>query len=464
MSDPAPAPPEKAATPDEPHSKLGRFITRYHTFLSSFVIGVAGLMATSIWQCRQSATQASQAAATQKVAETQAQNSWKIERAEILGKNLQTLAASGSAAADQKFGVLLSLTRAEILDPELAVSYALELGKDNADYMLSVLASTPNKNYVQLERAFTLSCDEKYGVSPAVDACSDKLIARSAAIGQLIADELGPALAGDGSPAALGPLALLKDERKVQLDVQQLTGLFEPAIVAMYDARQWDELAKFAASSPGAHLVESLALAAARTGEFVTDDEAKTLAQFHAAQTKWLDDYLVSKPCDAECKGRLVEVMLSHYEEAQGDFDASLRKLLESAHTQSGIAVTHLHSRLLWCQVGDADLAELRDRVLVPAAAELTKPVVDPSSRGSIVSLLAIVPEPAAPDAVASLAWANALASLDADSAKQFRDRRAKAAKHRQAPPPAMKKLDFCIAQPATAVMPGGSAAPADAP
>src|ERR1700690_4473424 len=100
MADPAPAQPDKAAPPykpDEPHSKIGRFITRYHTFVSSFVIGIAGLIATSSWQYRQSATQASQAAATQKVAETQAQNSWKIERAEILGKNLQTLPPRGAA-------------------------------------------------------------------------------------------------------------------------------------------------------------------------------------------------------------------------------------------------------------------------------------------------------------------------------------------------------------------------------
>ena len=48
---------------------------------------------------------------------------------------------TGSNSADQRYGVLLSLTRADIIDPELAVSYALELGKDNADYMLSVLAN-----------------------------------------------------------------------------------------------------------------------------------------------------------------------------------------------------------------------------------------------------------------------------------------------------------------------------------
>src|SRR5690349_18049377 len=134
---------------EEKTSKIGRFIMKYPTFQSSLVVGIAGLVATSIWQYRQSANQKAQADAAQKVA------------------------ASGAASADQRFGVLLSLTRAEILDPELAVSYALELGKDNAEYMLSVLANMPIKNYARLERAYTLSCEERFGVSPGTDACND---------------------------------------------------------------------------------------------------------------------------------------------------------------------------------------------------------------------------------------------------------------------------------------------------
>src|SRR5438105_4543633 len=102
---------------DKP-SRIGKFIAKYPTFLSSLVVGIAGLVATSMWQYRQSQNQKAQAAAAQKVAETQAANSWKIERADILAKNLETLAATGSANSDQRFGVLLSLTRAEIIDPE----------------------------------------------------------------------------------------------------------------------------------------------------------------------------------------------------------------------------------------------------------------------------------------------------------------------------------------------------------
>jgi len=86
------APPEPEKPSPDDTSKLGRFIMRYHTFLSSFVIGVAGLIATSIWQFRQSETTRNQAEAQQRVAETTADNSWKITRADILSKNLETLA------------------------------------------------------------------------------------------------------------------------------------------------------------------------------------------------------------------------------------------------------------------------------------------------------------------------------------------------------------------------------------
>ena len=120
----------------------------------AITLGAVGLMATSIWQYRQSQTTRWQAEAQQKVAETQAANSWKIERAEILAKNLQVLASTGANTVDQRYGVLLSLARGNILDPELSVSYALELGKDNPDYMQSVLSNTSDKDYLRLSRSF----------------------------------------------------------------------------------------------------------------------------------------------------------------------------------------------------------------------------------------------------------------------------------------------------------------------
>src|SRR6266851_1809432 len=130
-----------ATVAHEDSSKFGRFIQTYSAFLSSFVIGVAGLIATSIWQYRQSQIAVEQSHSEQAAARAKADSDWRIARAEILGKNLNVLSAQGAGTADQRFGVLLSLTRGNIIDPELAVSYALELGKDNAGYMRAVLAS-----------------------------------------------------------------------------------------------------------------------------------------------------------------------------------------------------------------------------------------------------------------------------------------------------------------------------------
>jgi hypothetical protein len=432
---PAAAPPATPDPPDPPRSRIGKLIVRYPTFVSSLVVGVAGLIATTIWQYRNFHSQRDTADAQQRIAETQAANSWKIERAEILGKNLQTLAQAGPETADQRYGVLLSLTRAEIIDPELAVSYALELGKVNTEYMQSVLANTAKKDYAHILRAYSLSCEEQFGTSPTIDACVDKLAQRSEVLGELVADELA-------GVDPQGPLVLFKDERHVQLELARLVGLFETAVTGLYTHRQWDDLDRLAGSSVGAHLVVSMIVASARTGEFVTDDEAKALDALHATHTKWLGDYLMSKSCDTECKGRLIEVMVSHYAESQGDFDAVLRTLLESPHAQASIAVARLHTRLLWCQVDDSDLAPLRDHVLVPAAQTLLQPGHDPTSRDAVLSLIALMPDSTEP------AWAALVAQLDKDPTlgRALRDRRAAAARQRQAPPLALRKWNFCTA------------------
>ena len=435
-----------ATTPpiDEKTSRLGRFIQKYHTFLSSTMLGIAGLAATSIWQYRQSETTRKQAESQQKVAETAAENSWKIERADILSKNLSVLASTGPSTVEQRYGVLLSLTRGNILDPELAVSYALELGRDSADDMVSVLANAKEKDYGRLARAFVLSCDEKYGMSPNIDVCNDKLASRSDAIAQLFADDVDTSLAGDQG----GPMLLLKDERQVQQSIQQLTGLFENGLNDMYEHRQWDEIAKFNAFSPGAHLVGSLALSAVRTGEFVTDDEQKVLDAFHTMQTLWLTTYLSGKSCDSECKAHIVDVIVSHFSESAGDYDAAMRALLLSGHTQAGGAIARLHARLMWCQVSDEDLVPLRDRVLVPALVQVLKSATpDPATKQSLLNLLSLVPEPAASDTDATTAWTAMLALVDkagGNAGKTYRDRRAVAERQRKQPPPAVRKLNFC--------------------
>jgi len=430
---------------DEPTSRLGRFFHRYATLLSSTVLGIAGLAATSIWQFRQAANAQQQAESQQHVAEEQAENSWKIERADILSKNIAVLASTGSDTVEQRYGVLLSLTRGNLLDPELAVSYALELGKDSPDDMASVLANVQSKDYARLARAFTLSCEERFGTSPAIDACNDKLGGRSAAIAQLFADDTEPAL-GTKNPS---PLALLADERRVQVGVQRLTALFEPLLVSLYEGRKWQEIDQFLGASTGAHLVGSLGLSAAHTGEFVTEGETKQLADFHATQSKWLVGYLGGSTCDAECKSRTLDVMVSHYAESQGSFDGVVRDLLTSPRAQSGMAVTFLHTRLLWCQVDDGDLVPLRDHVLVPAAtAVLGNAKADPLVREALLSLVALVPEPAAGDP-GTAGWQALNAAADKAGgavARTLRDRRTTAEQQRQNPPPKFKKRDFCTA------------------
>jgi hypothetical protein len=424
-------------------SRFGRFITKYHTFLSSTVIGAAGLVATSIWQYRQSEVAKRQAESQQRVAETNAANQWRIERAEILAKNLQVLASQGPGSVEQRYGVLLSLARGDILDPELAVSYALELGKDNPDYMQSVLANTANKDYHRLSRAYLMSCEEKYGIARNVPICaSDKLSARSDAIAQLVSDETQAAMT-QGQP---GPLVLLKDERDVQQNVARYTALFEPTLTELYERRLWDEIGKIEAYSPGAKVVSALILAAARTGEFVTPDEEKKLDEFHNQQTQWLSKYLMGPTCDPECKGKMLEVMVSHYVESEGDYDKAVKLLLASPRAQSGNAISRLHARLLWCQVAPEDLGPLRDHVLVPALTEmLASPKPDPAVVDDLVGLVALVPEPTDPQAAGP--WKAVMAQLDKPGArygKIFRDRRTTAQRERQDPPWAMKKLSFC--------------------
>src|SRR6185312_16336081 len=182
------------------------------------------------------------------------------------------------------------------------------------------------------------------------------------------------------------------------------------------------------------------------TGEFVTTDEAKKLSEFHDQQTQWLSKYLTGPSCDPECKGKILEVMLSHYVESEGDYDAAVRALLESPRAQSGNAISRLHARLLWCQVDGEDLGPLRDNVLVPATAEmLSKPKADATVIADLVGLLALVPEPT--DAQAAGPWKAVMQQIDKPGSrygKIFRDRRATAQRERQDPPWAMKKVTFC--------------------
>lgn len=419
---------------------------KYGTLLSSTVLGVAGLAATSIWQCRQASNADRQAHAQQQVAATQAENSWKIERADVLSKNIDVLAKSGPETVDQRYGVLLSLTRGNLLDPELAVSYALELGKDNAEYMQSVLANVKDKDWPRLARAFTETCEQRFGISPNIDACNnDKLAARSAGLQELVADEGETALAG-GPP---GPLQLLKDERPVQTHITRMAALFTTLLTGLNDDRKQAAIDKFMEWSVGAREVGAIVLMSAHTGEFITDDEAKQLDTFNAKHAKWLADYVVSATCDAECKSRAMGAMLSRFAEGRGSFDAATKAILESPRAQSALSYTFLHTRLLWCQVDPGDAAALRDDVLVPMAIRtLSDPKTDSATRDAILGVVLLMSDPPTDDEKATDAWNRMIAAIDklGDKLSTFKVRRAFAESQRSNPPPKMKKYNFCTA------------------
>jgi hypothetical protein len=328
------------------------------------------------------------------------------------------------------------------------VSYALELGKDNAGYMRAVLASTSNKNYMQLAEAFKLTCLQRFGVQRAAEICKDdKLADRSDSIAQLIQDETQAA--ADAGFIQAGPMVLLRNEREVQAHPGRLAWLFEPVLQDLYERRQWKEIAKFEETSAGAHLVGSLVLATARTGELLSSSEAAALQKFHSDQRQWLVTYLGSNSCDPECRGKLVDVMLSSYGEAQGDYDEPMKKLLHQPRAEAGPSLATFHSRILWCQVDADDLMQFRDRVLVPAATEaLADGKSAPTMLDDIVALVALVPEPSTSGDPKSLAaWKALIAALaksNEHTQRIFSSRRATAQRERTNPPPMIKKVNFC--------------------
>jgi hypothetical protein len=444
----------------EPQSRLGRFIEKYSSFLSSFVIGMAGLIATSIWQYRQSESARVEAETQRRLAQAKADNDWKIARAEILAKNLDALATQGPGSADRKFGVLLSLTRGSILDPELAVSYALELGKENPYYMRSVLASTPNRSYAQLAQAFALTCVQRFGVEREVELCrDDKLAERSDAIAALIQDDL-EAAAALGGDQRKGPLGLMAREEDVQGMPGKLAWLFEPYLQDLYEHKRWTDIDRFEAFSPGAKLVSALVLATARTGELLSEQESHQLSEFHSQRRRWLASYLFSRSCDGECRGRLVEFMLSTVMESDGDYDDVLTQILLRPRTEVGRAVNHVHSRLLWCQIDPNDLTLLRDRVIVPAAERALgrgpqAAPADPVMRADLVGLLALVDPPR--DAKVRARYDRLLEAIhaDGDLQKLFATRQTHAQRQRTNPPAMVRKVNFCGA--ASAVESGGA-------
>jgi hypothetical protein len=430
------------------HSAFAKFIQTYSTFLSTFVIGVAGLVATSIWQYRQGEISRQQAEAQTEMAREKARSDWRIARAEILAKNLDVLSQQGPLSADRRFGVLLSLTRGDMIDAELAVSYALELGKDSPIYMRTVLGSTKEKNYHQLARAFALTCLQRFGVKRPVELCKDdRLEERSQAIADLMRDELetqDQATQGTGDRRT-GPMMLLLDEDEVQRNAGTLSWLFEPYLQGLYEHRRWKEIDRFEAFSPGAQLVAALTFATARTGELLSEEETRLVDEFHSKRRQWLASYALGRKCDPDCRARLIEFMLSTVEESEGQYDQVIKQVLLRPRVETGNAVAQIHTRLLWCQIDPDDLALLRDRVLVPTVQEaLATPPKDPMILGELVGLLALVPLPTDPPALAAFNAVRAQLKANAHLDRLFATREGSARRQRTNPPPMIKRVNFC--------------------
>ncbi len=438
---------------DQP-SRVGKFIQTYHSFLSTFVIGAAGLVATSMWQFRQAETAARQAESQARIATVQAENSWRIERAEILSKNLNVLSSTGTDTVEQRYGVLLSLTRGNILDTELAVSYALELGKDSPAYMESVLAATPDKSYARLASAFELSCHQRFGTTRDLPFClAQNRIERSAALTDLFADETEAAL----QHARPGPTELLRDERAVLSMPLRLCALFGQYLSELHERRQLQEIKRFEELSTGAHLISALLLSANQNGAFVAASEAHEVDGFRKQHAAWLRSYLFGASCNAECKAKLVEIMLSWYDEAEGRFDDAFRELFARPRIEVGMALSRLHVRLLSCQLDAQDGVAFRDQLLVPLLTETAKQAksTDTTLLEDLLALLALAPDPAlTTDAQAQPtreAWNAALAAARSSHPevydRAFTRGRTQAQATRKNPPTKLKRGMFCSAE-----------------
>ncbi|MFT3925017.1 MAG: hypothetical protein QM778_20955 [Myxococcales bacterium] len=432
--------------------RVGSFIQTYHSFLSSFVIGAAGLVATSIWQYRQSEMAAKQADSQQQIAKAQADNNWRIERAEILSKNLDVLSASGPDTVERRYGVLLSLTRGNILDPELAVSYALELGKDSPSYMKSVLLSTTDKSYARLASSYEVSCQQRFGVVRDVAICpKENHVERSLELTDLFAEELDAARKKNQD----GPLGLLTDERSVQNMPLKLTALFSSYLVELFERRQKGEVAHFEGTSTGAHLISALVLSPTQPNAFVSASDVAAVNAFHKERADWLKGYLYGESCNGECRGKLVDIMLTWFAEAEGRYDAAFKELFTRERSEVAVGISHLHHRLLQCQVDGADAEALRDRVLVPSlvAAVKRKPF-EQTLFEDLLGLIALTPDPGfAPDPASvklRTDWEAAM-TIAREAYPEvyntgFTMRRVSAQNTRKNPPAKMQKTMFCTA------------------
>ena len=231
-----------------------------------------------------------------------------------------------------------------------------------------------------------------------------------------------------------------------------MSWLFEPYLQDLYERRQWKEIAAFESFSTGARLVAALVLATARTGELVSRPRRRSWRSSTPSGASGWRRTCSGATCDAECRGKLVDVMLSSYGEARATTTRRSSGCCWPVARRGGPALAHLHARLLWCQVDGDDLAEFRDRRAGarPVRRRWANPQdADRAMLEDLVGLVALVPEPgdqptrpahARPGRRCWPPWRRRPSTLQ----RTFNARRAAAVRERANPPPMISKVNFC--------------------
>jgi len=399
---PAPQEPDKpkqaapaAAPPETLRTSVGKLIRENTQFLSSVVIGGAGLIATSLHQCSTADLARRQSQWQRRMEVERSNNAWRIERAKILADNLRTLTQRGGDTAEQRYGVLLSLTRGKIIERDLAVSYALELGKDSPEDMRSVLLNIEDKDipyYKRLIDAYVPTCMQRFGITvPSMYVCrKDEQSGLADGLADSVADDLTAATFPNLSPA----LQILHDERYIQVKLVPLVGLYGAFISEMYERRQWPALELFAMGSPGARLIGTLNLLMQPLDQINSEELAIARQRFEAGRL-WLQSYVSGPSCDGECRGRVLSVLVSNLTRSPDYFPSLLRSLLSGQRAEVESAINRLQGRISSCQMEPTQTVTLRDQVLVPALlAQATKPQIDAEFLDGMLGLLQLLPLP----------------------------------------------------------------------
>lgn len=388
---PVSAEPAKPSPPPERRS-IGKLMHENTQFLSSVVIGGAGLIATSLYQWNNSKLAQQQADWQRQREQEKSDNEWRIERAKILAQNLQTLTARGSDTAEQRYGVLLSLTRGKIIERDLAVSYALELGKDNSEDMRSVLSNIEDKDvhyYRRLIEAYEPTCTQRYGTqASSMYVCrKDRLESFSKGIAEAVADDLA-------DPENAVPLAPLHDERYVHTRLISMLGTYDEFVNDVYDRRQWQVLDRFLGNSTGARLIGSFDLLMQSVETVNSADQASIRQRFDQTHS-WLHDYIAGPACDGDCRSRMSSVLLSNLGHSPDHFPRLLQSLLEGNRIEVAPFVDRLLVRLTACQLDQNLIPLLRDQVLVPALlTQVAKPQPQQELIDQLLALMQTLPLP----------------------------------------------------------------------